>query len=329
MNDLRSRLAAADPGLPAPPDPALFESITRSRPARRRYVLGAAAAAVAAAVALVAPVVSLDGAPSASAEAVDVLDDAVGAMVLTDPDVAPGDFWLVGTDNVWPLTTGGVEPGKEGGQPPEGSYLVRHVRQQWFPAAGDGLTYWVDRQEYLSKADGSALPPGDYARTSTEAMAYPQAPYGGSWQTPTAAWLAELPRDPAALRERLYADAGGHGRNDDSSAFTYTVDVLRTGMVPPDLRAALYRVLKTVPGVGVASRTAAIDGETGIAIGRPEPSDGSSQEIVIDPSDGELVGITETYPDGSRSTTTMQRELVHGVPADVTGRAVVCDEAQF
>lgn len=97
-------------------------------------------------------------------------------------------------------------------------------------------------------------------------------------------------------------------------------------MVPADLRAALYRVLQTVPGVGVTSRAAAIDGETGIAIGRPEPGDGSSQEIVIDPSDGELVGFTETYPDGSRSTTTMHRELVHGVPADVAGRAVVCDE---
>lgn len=56
---------------------------------------------------------------------------------------------------------------------------MRHVRQQWFPAAGDGLIYWVDREEYLSKADGSALPLGGYP-TSTEAWAYPQAPYGGS-----------------------------------------------------------------------------------------------------------------------------------------------------
>jgi len=38
----------------------------------------------------------------------------------------------------------------------------------------------------------------------------------------------------------------------DGEVIVYVADVLRSGLVPADLRAALFQVLKAVPGVDVS-----------------------------------------------------------------------------
>jgi RNA polymerase sigma-70 factor (ECF subfamily) len=154
----------------------------------------------------------------------------------------------------------------------------------------------------------------------------------GSWQAPSPAWLASLPRDPGALRDRLYADTAGHGRSVDGEAFVYVADLLRSGVVPADLRAALYRVLATVPGVEITSSRAAIGHATGVGLGYLEALDGTRQEIVVDPADGDLIGeryVATTALDGIPAgtvigTTTWTRTLVDVVPASV--RAAVVDQ---
>ncbi len=108
----------------------------------------------------------------------------------------------------------------------------------------------------------------------------------GSWQEPTQAWLAGLPRDPDQLRDQLYKDTSGRGRSHDGEVLVNIADALRSGVVPAGLRAALFRVLETVPGVDIVQRHA--DGQ--ISIGRLETRDGQREEIIIDPATGIYVG---------------------------------------
>ena len=42
-----------------------------------------------------------------------------------------------------------------------------------------------------------------------------------------------------------------HGSSVDGEVIVYVADVLRSGLVPADLRAALFQVLKAVPGADV------------------------------------------------------------------------------
>lgn len=320
MNDLRSRLAAADPAVAAQPDSELLETIIAGGTRRRRRWAVPALAAAAAAAVLLAPVLPFDGPPSASAEAVTVLDDAIDAITTTDPIPAPGDYWYIRTEGASWAMTGEVEAGQEGYQPPPGTYLVQTQRQQWVPASGLGTTFVAESSEYVEQLDGSPMPAGDYpVQTSDVWGATIDADHAGTWQAPTAEWLAALPRDPQQLRDRLYTESNGT----DASAFQYTVDVLRSGLVPTDLRIALYRVLQTIPGVAVTARQAEVDGVTGVAVGRPEPGDGSHQEIVIDPADGDLIGTRGALPGLPMTATTVERTLVVGVPDTIRQQAVV------
>lgn len=144
-----------------------------------------------------------------------------------------------------------------------------------------------------------------------------------SWQAPTVDWLAGLPRDRALLRELLYADSAGRGRSTDGEVLVYVADVLRSGIVPPDLRVALYRVLTTVPGVEVTAGDAELFGRSGVALGRVELFGGDRQEIVIDPDTGDYLGDRYVSPDGTISYGSVTTTVVDGVPADVVAAADV------
>jgi RNA polymerase sigma-70 factor (ECF subfamily) len=181
----------------------------------------------------------------------------------------------------------------------------------------------VDRQ--TAGPAGAAPAPGTMAGGSTDTTDLTPEQLPGSWQTGTPAFLAGLPRDTGALRARLYADTAGQGPSADGEAFTSVADLLRSGLVPADLRAALYRVLATVPGVEITSATASVDGVRGVGLGRLEDGNGLRQEIVVDPGTGDLVGertvavraidglAAGTVLDSRRST----RVLVDAVPASV------------
>ena len=72
----------------------------------------------------------------------------------------------------------------------------------------------------------------------------------------------------------------------------FIADTLRTGVVPADLRAALYKAAAGIPGVRISDRAATLDGQTGIAFGRAE-SNGIRQEIIIDPVTAQVIGERE------------------------------------
>src|SRR5205823_12699838 len=61
-------------------------------------------------------------------------------------------------------------------------------------------------------------------------------------------------------------------------------DRLRTGVVPADLRAALYKTAALIPDVTAGDRQATVDCRAGIAIGIPTPDGGTRRDIIIDPT---------------------------------------------
>ena len=113
----------------------------------------------------------------------------------------------------------------------------------------------------------------------------------GGWQVPTAAFVAGLPRDPERLFDRLRNDTDGHGRDPDQEVLVYAADALRSGLLPADLRAAIYRALTRLPSLKITERAATLDGRTGTALG--VTAAGQRQEIVIDPETGVFIGERE------------------------------------
>jgi len=298
---------------------------------RRRVLVAAGLVAAVTAAVVVLP--SALRAPTASAEAASLLTHAADAIHATDPVAAPGQWWRIeshGT-NLLGAATADTTPGTA----VETTWLVASSRTQYAAVDGSRPSVFVDSptrvvRKLAGPSSVVAPPLGPTASTWTTGLAPADVP--ASWQSPSPAWLAALPRDTSALRDRLYADSAGQGRSVDGEAVVYVADLLRSGVVPADLRAALYRVLATVPGVEITSSRATIGDATGVGLGYDEAADGTRQEIVVDPTDGELVGeryvaveALDGIPAGTvTGTTAWTRTLVDEIPAAV--RAAVVDQ---
>jgi hypothetical protein len=198
------------------------------------------------------------------------------------------------------------------------NHLTEHVERHWVPGRPEldwllerGLT---GRQIWLTGSAEEAreagfdpcdtfpsgrfrAPFGDFYAELNDA---PPRPPSGGWATPTAAFLAGLPRDPQALAARLRADSDGRRYR---GPFTCAIDALRTGLVPADLRAALYRALALLPAVTVAADAADTDGKACVALVH---DDGPTRtEMFVDPDGGRFVGERDT----------LRRDARCGLPA--------------
>jgi len=105
-----------------------------------------------------------------------------------------------------------------------------------------------------------------------------------------AADIGDLPRDPDALVHRIEEAPRPAGESDELHVFDTISGLLRTGLVPSDLRAAMYRALATLPDVVVTEEQASLDGRTGTAIGLPHWSRTEQHDVIIDPTDGAYLG---------------------------------------
>ncbi len=300
----------------------------RTRVARRAGWTIAAAAAAATAIALL-PVLpgssTIDGASPAAAA---VLDKAA-TLTSLDPPASGRQYYRI-------QSIGSSMSTFAQGQSPQNAswYRTFGTRVSYVAVDGTRPTFWVDRitkkpERVAGPVIDSASPPVGTETVETIGIAPNVVP--GSWQTPNPAWLAALPRDEHALRERMYADAAGHGPSPDGEVVVLAADVLRSGLVPADLRRVLFRVLRTVPGVGVTSEAVTLDGRHGVGIGRTEPVNGLRQELVFDPATGQLIGERDVVasneagigiPVGTMlSATAVTRTVVDAIPADVVARA--------
>lgn len=313
--------AVVEAGRVPGPDPILLERVRATLPIRRRRprrTLALSGLAVAATVAATFAVPWLAGPGAADAAAADVLVRAADA-VAAEPVARPGQFWQVRTETTQ-ITYSYDQADRES------VYLYAGDQTQWLPV-GDANTTWTDSGSTVIRVlKGpltldqlrATLPPG---RSTSRTEVTGRLPAG--WQSPTDEWLAALPRDVERLRDKLYADTRGHGKSHDGEVLVYVADVLRSGRVPADLRAALYRVLSTVPGVRITATAVTVLGRPGIALGRLEQVDGIRQEIVIDQRTGQFVGERQTTPEGWVTEATVRRTLVDQVPATIRSRAEV------
>lgn len=264
-----------------------------SAPPRRRWGWWAAAGTAAAVVAslLVVQAVRTDDRVT-NAAAVKQLNSAADRVTAVDEPLGPGEYRYIATHAWWMSTAY------------EYSYLGENLLETWVPADETqmwlwrrdvtGARQWLAGTEADARADNIPLdepewPEGEWQAPcgdwfAEEEMRQPCST-GGSWQSPNAEFMASLPRDPAALYDRLAADVGDRG---EAHMVIYVADVLRSGLVPADLRAALYRVLAKVPGLEITEQVANLDGAKGTAYGISE--NGIRHDVIVDPATGQFIG---------------------------------------
>ena len=255
------------------------------------------------------------GAQADRAAAREVLSQA--AIHAQDAPVSPGQYWEITMNST---TLNGVD---------DALYLVSVQDFDYVDVLGSRPDWYVrGERQLLRQVSGPSQQPVFEGVRDVWTTNIPANEMPGSWQMPSSSWLAELPRDPIALRERLDVDVVGHGSDPIDAVFVYVVDVLRSGRVPAELRAALFEVLKELPGTRVTDREATIDGRTGVAIGRPDIF-GSHTELIIDPDGGQVLGERTDHQLGRvpfigeavTLETSYARTLVDEIPANIRTEA--------
>ncbi|WP_420369190.1 CU044_5270 family protein [Curtobacterium sp. L1-20] len=212
--------------------------------------------------------------------AADVLHTAASTAIATsDPVVGTGQYLEVATHSAVATSTGA------------GTYLASQDGQLYVPADTGSTWVWVREPEAVVKTFGAGSEQAA-AQTPKTKGEYLRADSGRFYGAPAAvspASMQGLPRDSAALLRHIYTVTEGQGGSRDGEALVWIADILRSGIVPADLRAALFTAAAAIPGVELTDEQANLDGHSGVAIGRTE-SDGTRQELIIDPTTGLMVG---------------------------------------
>lgn len=295
-----------------------------------RFGLILAAGAAAAVAGIVATSVLTPGAwrGSVQSAAAAVLNEAADAIPTSDPVLGPGQYLLIETTTVESRTTDAAVLAAEVEQGRWVSFLASETHDRYVPADRSGEWVWLRHPPEVFQTFGAASAEAA-ARWEAELAAAPYPDdellraaggrFYGAEPIPSASDLAELPRDPALLLERITELTRGGPYSPGGAALAFIAEQLRSGLVPADLRAAFYRAAAMIPGVTVTDDGATLDGRTGVAIGRRESFDGVRLEIIVDPQTGMFIGERHvlqertddwTYPLGTAVRWTAVRTLV-------------------
>jgi hypothetical protein len=243
------------------------------------------------------------------------------AIAVSDHPVAPDQYRFVET-HAWWLGTFGPH-----------QHLTEHVLRTWVPADPDrewlqhrsltGAQTWLAGSARAAAEDGfelrsvaptgvfrgwhgqfdtsgaddplaDLLDPDELFDEPVVPCAPPPRRRRGSWQDPTPEFFARLPRDAAALLAQLQEACPGRW----FGPFTAAVTALRTGLVPADLRAPLYRALTGLPSVAVVEGVANLDGAACLAL--VHDAGRTRTELFVDPADGCFAGERDTLRVDSR-----------------------------
>ena len=283
-----------------------------------RLGLGAVAVGAVATVVAVVAAVAPHGKPAAPVEASAMLRDA--ADVTSDPQLADGQFLKLATSASYlALTTvdGRVETTI--------GYLESQLREVYLPAdSGDrpvAQTTYVAPTVFFGDGaqEFAAREWNGQSSTSVASVAQPVSDPDDA--TRPVEDLSGMPRDPAALLQYL-VDYRYQAGSSDENVFAHVVDLLRSGTVKSELRAALYRALALMPAVVVTDQQAVLDGRMGTAVGLHGDVGDTRQEIVIDPATGEYIGVRlvtidgfgEIPPGTALEATAVSATVVNSVP---------------
>jgi hypothetical protein len=264
---------------------------------------------------------------AATAEAAEVLNQAAAAAAeVTDPAVGPDQFLLVETD--W----------KSLGVHSSAAVLEEQKRMLYVP--GDADASWYLRVE-IERPDQVLGNPEDEGLVRYlenfpfDKLRHYQGAYGkfgGKYVLPTAEDFADMPRNPDGLLDYVYAMPSGSDWGPDERAFRVISDALIMGLVPADLRAAMYEALAKIPGVFLTDGVANLGGRQGVAISYRNEAGYSVEQLILDPTTGEFIGVREVTIKADRfipagtvvNSSAVTRSVVDEVP---DGEYVVPPEA--
>ncbi|HTP18567.1 MAG TPA: CU044_5270 family protein [Solirubrobacteraceae bacterium] len=282
------------------------EGIAASRRPRRRVwlVWVTAAAATAIVVVIVSGVVgsgSAGGPQTASA----AVFTKLAAVAKAQPSFAPGPGQYLYVDSVQSNASDAPEVGCT-------MYVPEH-RQIWIGADGSGRLLENDGQATFPSARDRAA----CARAGLLGSAAPNT--YDNWFAARCLSLGpvnleDLPPDPVALRAMLDArhiEGGPHGPAED---FVQIGDLLRETDASPALRAAIYKVAATIPGVEVLGPARDHSGRLGIGLAYGHS--GGRSELILDPRTSALLGELTTDSAGKLVgwAVYLRSRIVNGLP---------------
>jgi hypothetical protein len=277
------------------PGPAVARRSRRAvwlMPATAAATVAAVAAGVLAGQSLLRTNTGVGPEPAARAAVADLLMRASAAPT-GDVVLRPGQYLYVQDRTL-------VMPSADNCRNPciEWAYLTDETYQTWVPA--DPTQQWMQRRtssgakKWLkgTPADLAGFPPnGGLVLGEWKAV-------GGNWfgpekpsfENPTPAYLATLPRDPRQLYAVLRAEAGDWS-SQPAAILQVVQNGLESGLIPADLRKAVYRALTYLPTLHVIGKATDMDGRPGVALGVTDNWDGPQvDEIIINPTTGQYLG---------------------------------------
>ncbi len=297
------------------------------RPPLRRRWLSAAAAAVAAIVAGVVLIQSPTGQPAAAAAL-----DRAAQLETTNTQGEPGRGRYLKAS----VLARNLEPvmGQSGPSVVSGWAWRASSAQLYVPAdtAGD----WVAVNDcptftaatFSTPSAANSLAAAERltecpTRAVSSGGAFDGEPLGDDPLRPSARFLASLPRQPAALLERLQAayDPSMNAPK-DYMVWRFVTVLLDAPLSTPELRGSALRALALLPGTRLLTPVHAPDGRVVTAVTTQD--DGKyADSILIDPATGALVGTSTVLlvedqgipADTAIAVSTVRREIVE--PADV------------
>jgi hypothetical protein len=267
---------------------------------RRTLVVGGA---VAATVALGVSRVDIGGHEvGASPAAAAVLERAADATIHTsDPVVGPGQYLRITTMREgWTYIEQMYPAGaKRGPRIPIGKdgkhqyFKVRDTSGTWIPYDHrHGTWVFTEDSKVLEQVSSDPADWGPFHNRYTS-----KGGASNHWGTYSkyldADWYATLPRDPEKLLAVLMKDSHHYAPVERYFAVEEAVGpVLKSGVAPADIRAAIFRALAREPQVKIATGVPPIDGQpaVGIRMGRTE-------QLLFSKSTGQYVGTRSDPPD--------------------------------
>ncbi|TCO58035.1 hypothetical protein [Actinocrispum wychmicini] len=241
-----------------------------------------------------------------------------------DPVQAPGQYLLM-SRHEWNVPY--RAPGTHGGVVMNGGIVTMDDHNEgywneWVPADRTGV--WQLSRDVRVSAPDPPLPGDPPVPTMVTGLSQQegvfQAPGGsylstvGEWHIPNESFMASLSRDPQEL-DRWMSVNRPHDTYDDQSAKLEVARSLLVRPVPADLRRTLYQVLSTLR-VTVNEHAATRDGRPAVSISRGNPAVEQVQTLLIDPTNGELIGTRTEFPGGQViSETTVTWSVVGGLGA--------------
>lgn len=226
--------------------------------------------------------------------------------VMADDEVKPGQYRHISTQAWWMAQID--QPDQDAG-----FYLAEHRLDYWVPFKWeDGWTLRrrnTGRVIRLSEGEPKSLrqdalhslwPTGEwYAdgghfRYGDETKKVRRASVA-SWSTPDPQFLAELPLEPESLLERLAGPLDASASTTSARQFENALMLLRTGLVPANLRSSLCDALSRLPASSIIP---GVINSAGVpAIGIAHKGSFYKSIVLLSQENGQFLGEQQTVAD--------------------------------